>query len=141
MIFNISPYIGVEEIEFDMQRQKVRNKFNGDYREFKKTKFSINTTDAFQFCHVYYDNANLCEAIEFFEPAIVAFDNFQITGKSYRVVKEYFENIDEKLDFNDAGFTSYKYGVGVFAPYALDEPDGLIEAIIIFRNGYYDVNV
>ncbi|MCM0649712.1 hypothetical protein NBE98_15195 [Clostridium swellfunianum] len=138
MFCKIRPYVGVQEIDFNMKREVVREKFNHQFTEFKKTPFSQNTTDAFEFCHVYYDNENLCEAIELFEPANVVFDNFTMTEQSYEKVRRFFESIDDSLDFNDAGFTSYKFGVGVFAPYALEEPKEPIESIIVFRKGYYD---
>lgn len=138
MFCKIRPYVGVQEIGFNMKREVVREKFNNQFTEFKKTPFSQNTTDAFGFCHIYYDNENLCEAIELFETTTVIFDNFIMTKQSYEKVRGFFESIDDSLDFNDAGFTSYKFGVGVFAPYALDEPEEPIESIVVFRKGYYD---
>lgn len=138
MLCKIRPYVGVQEIDFDMKREVIRKKFNHEFTEFKKTHFSQNTTDAFEFCHIYYDNENLCEAIELFEPATVMFDNFVMTEQPYEKVKDFFDAIDDSLDFNDAGFTSYKYGIGVFAPNASDEPEEPIESIIVFRKGYYD---
>lgn len=138
MFCKIRPYVGVQEIDFGMKRESIREKFNHQFTEFKKTSFSQNTTDAFEFCHVYYDNENLCEAVELFEPAIIVFDNFVMSEQSYEKVKEFFESIDSSLDCDDVGFTSYKYGIGVFAPDALDEPKEPIEAVIVFRKGYYD---
>lgn len=138
MLCKIYPHIGIGGIELNSKREAIRHKFNQNFKEFRKTPYDVNTTDAFEFCHIYYDNENLCEAIELFEPATVVFDSFIIAEQPYEKVREYFENIDDSLDFNDAGFTSYKYGIGVFAPYADDEPDEPIESIIVFRKGYYD---
>jgi hypothetical protein len=138
MLLEIKPYWGVHNLEFNMKREILREKFNHKFTEFKKTPYDQNTTDDFEFCHVYYDDENLCEAIEFFEPSIMVFDGFVMTGQAYDNVKEFFQAIDDSLDFNDAGFTSYKYGIGVYAPDALYNPKKPIEAVNIFRNGYYD---
>lgn len=35
-------------------------------------------------------------------------------------------------EFDDLGFTSYKYGIGIYALY------DAVEAVIVFEKGYYD---
>ena len=62
--FTFNPFVGTDHILFDEERESVRK--IGDYSEFKKNKFSKNTTDDFGGFHVYYNEVNRVEAIEFF---------------------------------------------------------------------------
>jgi len=80
----------------------------------------------------------VCEAIEFFGEAKVIINNETILGKSYTEIKDMFEAIDDSIDFDATGLTSFKYGVGVYAPFAEDEPDEPVESVIVFEKGYYD---
>jgi hypothetical protein len=138
MTFEIKPYVGVGFIKFGMKREEVRKCFNNQFDEFKKTPFSETLTDDFGCCHAYYKKQDTCEAVEFFEEAELTIDGKMIFGKPYSEIKAMFEAMDNSLDFNGEGFTSFKYGVGVYAPYAQDKPDEAIESVIVFEKGYYD---
>lgn len=138
MKFEITTYVGAGCIILGMTRDSVRKCFNNKFKEFKKTPYSKTLTDDFGMCHVYYKERGTCEAVEFFGDAEVIFNEEQILGKTYSKIKTMFEKIDELLDVNDAGFTSFKYGIGVFAPFALDEPNEPVESVIVFEKGYYD---
>ncbi|QAA31082.1 hypothetical protein [Clostridium manihotivorum] len=138
MNYIIKPYDSIGMISLGMSRESVREIFDNKFREFRKNQFSENTTDDFMYCHVYYDTNNICEAVELFEPAEVSFNEFEILGVSYNLVEEFFRKLDNSIDINDAGFTSYKYGIGIFAPYAIDEPEEPVESVIVFKQGYYE---
>lgn len=62
-------------------------------------------------------------------------DLFKLT---YAELKCYVKKQDLMIKKDGAGFTSYKLGIGIYAPSAETEPDELVEGIIIFKNGYYD---
>jgi len=136
--FKITSYVGAGCITFGMTRDSVRKYFDNKFREFKKTPCSETLTDDFELCHVYYQIQGTCEAVEFFGEAEVVFNDKKIIGRAYSEIKDMFQKIDELLDINDAGFTSFKYGIGVFAPFALDEPNEPIESVIVFEKDYYD---
>ncbi len=138
MVFKIIPYIGVGEIEFGMSRNRVREFFNNVYIEFIKSTSSENTTDDFLDLHVYYNKVNECEAVEIFEVSSVAYGDIDNFGISYTRVKKVFERLDNTLDINEVGFTSYKFGIGVYAPYAEDEPNEPVESVIVFSKSYYE---
>lgn len=137
MKFSIRPYFGTNDLEFGMKREVIREKLGNEFREFKKSPFSKNTTDAFKYCHVYYDSENLCVAVEFFEPSEINFNDLIIIGSPYDKIRDEFARIDESIDYNDAGFTSFKYGIGIFAPFAKKKPKDPVESVIIFKEGYY----
>ncbi|WP_139355512.1 hypothetical protein [Oribacterium sp. C9] len=50
-----------------MPRDDVHGLFKEKWTEFKKTKYSKNTTDNYGKFHVYYTPDNLVEAVEIFE--------------------------------------------------------------------------
>jgi hypothetical protein len=65
-MFFIVPFERVGNISFGEDRESVRSKM-GEFKEFRKSKFSKNTTDAFGGCHVYYTVENTVEAVELFK--------------------------------------------------------------------------
>jgi hypothetical protein len=138
MNFEIVPYVGIGCIKFGMKREEVRKCFDNQYEEFKKTPFSETLTDDFGGCHVFYKKQDTCEAIECFEESNVMMDGKKIIGMPYAEIKAMFEEIDNSLEFNDAGFTSFKYGTGVYAPFAQDRPSEPVESVIVFEKGYYE---
>lgn len=138
MNFEIVPYVGVGSIKFGMKREEVRKCFENRFEEFKKTVFSETSTDDFGCCHVFYKKQDTCEAIECFEEANVTMDGKKIIGMPYIEIKAMFEKIDNSLVLNDAGFTSFKFGIGVYAPFAQDEPGEPVESVIVFEKGYYE---
>jgi hypothetical protein len=74
MAYNIKPFESVGPILFGATRKETREKL-GEFQEFKKTKFSKNTTDDFGCFHVYYDTSDIVVAVEFFRNAEVTFKN------------------------------------------------------------------
>ena len=73
--WNAIPLKKVGKIKFGMSRDEVRNLL-GEYKEFKKNKFSKSKTDNFGVCHIFYDSNGKCEAIEIFNDI-----NVSINGK------------------------------------------------------------
>ena len=75
--FEITPFVGVGCVEFDSNRDDNRKKL-GKYTEFRKSRFSKNTTDNYGDFHVYYSVDNKVDAIEFFHGTQVFFKNSNI---------------------------------------------------------------
>lgn len=125
----ISPYEGFNQISFGDSREIVRNKL-GNYTEFKKSKFSKNTTDDFGFCHVFYTPDNKVNAIEFFPGAEVSFNNKSLFSLSYSDAKAFLS--DSSIEENDCGAKFPKYGISIFAPEL-----SKIETILIYSRNYW----
>lgn len=85
--FNIYPYIGVGSIKFGDARSNVRTLF-GDYKEYKKSKFSRNTTDDFGTFHVFYDTNDCVEAIEFYKGSKIYFLDTELIGQKIDFIQE-----------------------------------------------------
>lgn len=140
MDFPIRPYKGVGPIDFGMTPDEVRRALKAKVRSFLKTPKSVMPTDAFEKLgiYVYYKRPGHYEAVEFAGPASPTLEGKQLLGRPYTQVLNDLKELDSNLKFDDAGFRSEKFGVGIYAPYANDEPDEPVEGVIVFERGYYD---
>jgi hypothetical protein len=122
----------VGELRFGMARDDVR-KALGEYKEFKKTKLSKNTTDDFSFCHAFYDGQNKLEALEFFPGMDVklALNSIGVFELEYGKLLDYVKGFDPNVEVAADGFTS-KEGISVYAP------QGETETVLFSAAGYWD---
>lgn len=122
----------VGDITFGMERSKVRE-ILGEHKEFKKSKFSKNTTDDFGICHVYYDLEDKCMAIELFKGITIKIGEQIILPNEFEVVCNILSNIDKELEVDTDGCMSINYSIGVYAP------NKTIESILFGKEGYYSI--
>jgi len=127
--FEITPLKQAGCISFGMPRTQVRELL-GKFKEFKKNKFSKTTTDAFSDCHVYYDEDDLCDAVEFFAEATVQIGPVNVFGTPYDVLRTVIRSADADMQEDESGFTSKKLG---FCAYA---PDGKLESVLACSDKY-----
>ena len=126
---NVTPLEKVGNITFGMGRDEVRNIINEPFTEFKKTKFSRNTTDDYGYCHVFYNSLNQCEAIEFFidETVEIVVNNDFIISKEFSLLKKYITDMEE-----DHGvYISKANSMGISLT------DGEIETVLFAEKNYY----
>ncbi|TBR61729.1 hypothetical protein B4U84_13415 [Westiellopsis prolifica IICB1] len=88
--------------------------------------------------HIYYKKPGICEAIEIFEPAEPVFMEINLLQVKFSELKQWFQKIDDEVEIDDTGLTSYKFGISLYAPSASEYPEEAVEAVIVFDNGYYD---
>jgi hypothetical protein len=140
MNLSIDPYIGVGPIKFGMDIEEVRRAIGLSFTTFKKTPEDLIPTDAFDEAgiHVFYKPTGICEAVEMSDPANPVFKGQSFIGKSFSEIREWFRSQDEDIDADDSGLTSFKYGIGIYAPNAEEQPDDPVEGVIVFERGYYD---
>ncbi len=116
----------VNGIKFGMNRQVVHS-ILGNSIEFFKGDSKI-PTDDFGYCHVFYDDNDRCEAIEFFDEAEVYINGVLAFPSNKDDFMTKFDNFIQ----DDEGFISFDYSIGIYAPYES------MESILIGREGYYD---
>jgi hypothetical protein len=114
-------------VKFGMKREEVRKEL-GDAKEFKKTKYSKVFTDDFGFCHVYYDEKDTCEAVEFFGDVEVFVNGEKVFPGSINDCKAVFTDLFQDGD----DYTSTEYSVGIYAP------NNKMESILFGVSGYYE---
>ena len=138
MEFIIEPYVGVGKFKFGMTQNEIKVIANEVPMQFKKFEDDEYETEAYKDFFVYYKNPGICEAIEFFSSAIVIFNGMNILKMPYIDVEEYFLNMDKDLNIGATGFISFKYGIALSVPDAVDEPSQKPEGVLVFDKGYYD---
>ena len=125
--WQVVPEKSIGKIEFGMNREEVRTLLGDKYEEFKKSEFSVNTTDDYGFLHVYYSEDNRVEAVEVFEDVELVYDDNTIFPIQVSKIKEVLPGITE----DEWGFTDEKRSVG----YETDEESAT--SILVGREGYY----
>ena len=126
----IIPYEGIENTHFGDSRETVRASL-GECKEFKKSKFSSNTTDDFGFCHVFYTKDNKVDAIEFFPEANITLMGKPLFSLTFSELKGFLS--DGRAEEDSTGAKFPKHGLSAYAPDL-----SRIESILIYSKSYYN---
>ena len=122
------PLKEINGVKFGMSRSEVRALFSGKYAEFKKSKFSQNTTDDFGICHVFYNKDDKCEAVEVFNDCEVSVNGNLLFPLDISSVKQQIDDLEE----DSGSYISKKLSIGIYAP------EGKPESILFGEPGYYE---
>ena len=123
----VKPLEKINDLNFGTDREEVRKYFGNNFKEFKKSKFSPNTTDAYDYFHIFYDENNKFEAIEIFDDVIVSIEGVTIFPNNIKILKE----ISDDFKKQDYSYISKNKSIGVHAP------NDKMESILIAIEGYY----
>ncbi|MGI0120189.1 hypothetical protein [Zooshikella sp. RANM57] len=136
----VKPNVGVGSIDFGMTPDEVRNILGVHYKSFKRTPSAAFPCDYFESLgiFVYYKQPGKVEALEFAEPSTPLFENISLLTLSFINLKSLLLKHDKNLEVDEDSLTSFKLGVGAYAPEAAEQPESKIESIIVFEKGYYD---
>jgi len=126
------PYFGAGQIKLDSLKEEVRKVMGASFKEFKKTKFSKNTTDDFSFCHVFYDEQDKVEAIEFFGDSGFLFKGKNLFLSQFSDLKTFLRDNAIGFEEDDSGLRSDDIGLSVYAP-----DKKRVETLLAYRRGYY----
>ena len=125
--FSIEPLLRAGRIFIGASREDVR-KFMGEFTEFKKSKFSKNTTDNFGSCHVYYDQDNKVEAVEIFNNAIAEYKKKNLFIISRDEIMKLFSSEPDTNNDDTLGYSDYGIIIGFV--------DNTVDSILVSRFGY-----
>lgn len=139
--FEIIPYERAGPVRFGMSRGEVSAALGTlPIEEFRRTA-EAEPTEVYAdgAVQINYDGQGRCEAVEFADPKIVrpVIDGFGPLGEPYSEVESFLRQRDPQLDIDDAGLTSLKLGIGVYAPTATDRAEAPTESVIAFVKNYY----
>ena len=121
------PYVSVGSIKFGESRDKVRSLL-GQYKEYKKNKFSKNTLDDFGFCQVFYNELNQVEAIELYRNVELTYENKNLFSLNNQSLKTLFN--DPKVKENEYSLDFPTYGLSIVLQ------DSLPDSILAYKKGY-----
>lgn len=137
--FEIIPGIGIGCLRFTDSIDLLISKL-GEPTSIKKDSYTE------LYAYRFLDNTILVNAdvnlivcaFEVCHPMSVLFKDKVIMPCRYDEVRKYVEQFDNDLEFDGAGFTSYKLNIGVFSPSAEKSPTDPVLSVITFLDGYYD---
>lgn len=139
MDFELHSYEGAGALRIGMRRDQIRDTVGSPVRTFRKTADATTLVDAFdeEGIYVYYDDEDVCEAIELASPAAPVFLGRALLGEPFAEVKDWLGTLDPSVDVDDSGMTAPTLGFGLYAPSAREAPLEPAESVIVFRRGYY----
>jgi hypothetical protein len=59
-------------------------------------------------------------------------------GQPFAEIERWLRMIDPDVRSDSSVLKSLTFGIGLYAPSALHEPQSPVEGVIVFRRGYYD---
>ncbi len=128
--FEICLNTSVNGIPFGSERAAVRAALGSKFEEFKKSKFSKNTTDDFGICHVFYSPDDCFDAIEIFPEVTISVDS-NIIPLACSSLIAWVKGLDSEAVEDSDGIVSKKFSIGVYAP------NQVFESILFGKQGYY----
>jgi hypothetical protein len=123
------PLISIGKIEFGMERNQVHKLFAEACKEFKKSKYSKNTTDDYGKFHVFYTVDNKVEAVEIFDDIEVVVEGAVVFPVTLEKAKAVLGNMTE----DTGSYIQTEKSVGIYAP------EKKVESILVGNKGYYSI--
>ncbi|MDR3349646.1 MAG: hypothetical protein LBO03_08680 [Acidaminococcales bacterium] len=116
-VYEFVPHKQVGVLRFGADRQSVRREA-GQYKEFRKTKFSENTTDDFDsFFHAYYDKDDRLCGVEIFDGAQLLYEGTVISWEDYAAFAKQIQKIDPAAGLDGEVFRSEALGLRAYVPH------------------------
>jgi hypothetical protein len=138
MIYEIEPYVGVGPIRLGMTREEVHRHIVQD-RHPTMNRGRDTPGDYFPALGLFadYRTPGVCEFVEFGGPLLPVLHGQSFLGQPYRQARAWFEANDPDCETDGAGLTSKRFGIALYASSAEKRPDGPIEGVAVFEEGYY----
>lgn len=114
MFFYLSMIKDENSLFYNQSRGSVRNILSSNYVEFRKSQFSTNTADNFKelMIHCFYDDNDLLQEIEIFEPNVVCILEKNFIGKTVDEISDYLSKLEIKYAIDSMGVFIYDLGIG-----------------------------
>jgi hypothetical protein len=159
LIYEINPYIGVGKMLFGLERHKLRELLNANYKTY--TTFpepisvkgidiivpaSKNSHDTFDDLEIqtFYDEKNIFSGVRIFPPAKAILKGVDLLKTPYNQLIDWLGKEDKELEKYEEGFTSNKFGVDFYIPEIFDRNldlktfKGYCECVTVFRKGRFE---
>jgi len=130
-IINVVPLSQIGKISLGMSRSEVRSAMGSDFVEFKKSKFSKNTSDDYHFLHVFYNVANECVAVEIFDDCQISINGTVLPCEKNAFI-QWLKTQDSNAEISGDGAISKKLSIGMTAA------ETSVESVLFGKPGYYE---
>lgn len=128
---SVVPLENAGKIQFGMTRDALRQAMGADFTEFRKSRFSKNTSDDYKFLHVFYNEQNKCVAVEVFKECEITIAGTVIPWDAREFGKWLLQQ-DNTAEISESEAISKKLSIGMSAM------ENHVESILFGMPGYYD---
>ena len=132
----LSPFVGVDNISFGSERNKLREIIESDYKIIKRNEYAENTSDYYEELgfFVEYSKDNICEAIEYTNTSNLFYDGQNLFALKFSALQNKYDSLSSNIELEDEiGVTYHDLGFGVSCEFGTDN----IESIIVFSSSYW----
>lgn len=126
--WELKPLVSVGEIKFGMNRSDVHKLFEEKCTEYKKSKYSKNTTDDYGRFHIFYTTDNKVDAVEFFEGIELVMNGNVI----FPVEVSEIDRLLPEIEKEGNSFTHIEKSIGI------ETDSKKTESILVGSKGYYE---
>lgn len=146
MKYEINPFESVGFLKFGLKRevinQSILNANNFETIENKNVSTGdISTNDYFENGLIlgYLNSSFLLRYVVINDPCEVIFKEKDILSMTYNDCYNFIIKYDYEIKEEEyVGFSSYKFGIAIYAPDATENPDCNIECITVGQKGYLE---
>lgn len=125
-------YKGTESLKLNIDRKKFRESIDKKPIEFKKTVWSKISSEDYGLFHVFYDDNDLVDAIEFFNEIEVFLNENNLMKISRIEAREIIKSNDINFIEDDFGIISKKLSIAICCP------TDIVESVLVGRENYFD---
>lgn len=131
--WQVRPFDGLGPLGFGLSRAEIHALLGDGFKTFAKQPASVAVTDAYEDLglHLYYDSAERLEFIEAFEPTDPIYSGVHLLRSERTLVLQELQESGHMPRFDDGGYFYDELGFALYAPIER------IEAVSLFRPGYY----
>ena len=138
MRFVIIPAAGVQGLPFGEPREVVRRRVGMAFTPI--TRGLDGPCDFFKEVGLFadYNNRGELAAVEFARPAEPILIGVDLLRVDFQTAKSLLAAVGGPIVEESEGVTSYRAGIGLWAPEAEEDATAPCEGVIAFSKGYYD---
>jgi hypothetical protein len=114
-------------IKFGMDRDEVHRLLGAECVEFKKNKFSKNTSDDYKKFHIFYTPDNKVDALEFFDDVEIIMEGKVIFPIHSAEIEKLIPHIEKEGNY----YTQAGKSIGI------EVNSGKAESILVGAKGYF----
>jgi hypothetical protein len=134
MGWDIVPFVKFGPIDLGTNRSAVRTLLGGDFRTFRKSRQSVNDTDAYDGVgvHVYYESDDSLREVEAFRPCEPVYKGLSIFELSPQELLSKMASLGEHALPTSACFTFEGVGISIYVA-----PEGHIGSVGVSSKSYW----
>lgn len=147
MKFIIKPFVSAGNLKFGTHREIINTGLNVEFKSlFEKTLDGVEFVIDYYYDHSlmlgYFCSSFMLRYVILCDPCEAIFEGTDLLAMNYSECLRFMRTFDENIEEEKyVGFTSYKYGIAIYAENATENPLCDIEAVTVGEKGYFETQV